>query len=94
MRAAVIHKYLSSLDELKISVDYPNPAATITPAPTNTNTNTNTTSKNRLGANQVLVDNYAAALNFFDALMCVGKYQLKPKTPFVLGSEFAGVGTY
>lgn len=32
----------------------------------------------------------AASLNFFDLLMLVGKYQMKPKLPFVIGSEGAG----
>lgn len=32
----------------------------------------------------------AAGVNFFDGLMARGKYQIKPKHPFVLGAEFAG----
>ncbi|MGL4231419.1 MAG: NADPH:quinone oxidoreductase family protein [Casimicrobium sp.] len=33
----------------------------------------------------------AASLNFPDALMCQGLYQVKPPLPFVPGAEFAGV---
>lgn len=33
----------------------------------------------------------AAGLNFFDVLMCRGKYQYRPAVPFVPGVEFAGV---
>ncbi|WWD17442.1 hypothetical protein CI109_101883 [Kwoniella shandongensis] len=40
---------------------------------------------------QVLVDVYAAGLNFFDILQSQGKYQTQPPLPFVLGSELAGV---
>ncbi|KAK4685609.1 NADPH:quinone reductase, partial [Tremellales sp. Uapishka_1] len=39
---------------------------------------------------QVLVDVYAAGLNFFDILQAQGKYQTQPPLPFVLGAEFAG----
>ena len=35
----------------------------------------------------------AAGCNFFDILMCQGKYQLKPPFPFVPGAEVAGVVT-
>ncbi|KAK7053299.1 hypothetical protein VNI00_003925 [Paramarasmius palmivorus] len=44
----------------------------------------------QVGPNEVLVDVYSAALNFFDILQTQGKYQTKPKLPFVLGAEFAG----
>ncbi|KAL1413593.1 hypothetical protein Q8F55_001368 [Vanrija albida] len=39
---------------------------------------------------QVLVDIYAAGLNFFDILQAQGKYQSQPPFPFVLGAEIAG----
>lgn len=41
-------------------------------------------------ADQVVVDIYSAALNFFDILQAQGKYQHKPALPFVYGTEFAG----
>src|SRR5258705_667706 len=43
------------------------------------------------GPGQVLVYGHAASLNYPDALMVQGKYQVKPPLPFVPGSEFAGV---
>ncbi|KAH7927154.1 NAD(P)-binding protein [Leucogyrophana mollusca] len=39
---------------------------------------------------EVIVEIYSAALNFFDILQVQGKYQVKPPFPFVLGAEFAG----
>jgi NADPH2:quinone reductase len=39
----------------------------------------------------VVVDVLAAGVNFVDGLICQGRYQLKPATPFVPGSEIAGV---
>ncbi|KAG8747168.1 Cytosolic Fe-S cluster assembly factor nar1 [Ceratobasidium sp. 414] len=42
-------------------------------------------------ADEVVVEVYAAALNFFDILQSQGKYQNQPPFPFVLGAEFAGV---
>ncbi|KAG0707335.1 hypothetical protein DFH29DRAFT_896909 [Suillus ampliporus] len=39
---------------------------------------------------QILVDVYSSALNFFDILQAQGKYQVKPPFPFTLGAEFAG----
>ncbi|KIJ18751.1 hypothetical protein PAXINDRAFT_161556 [Paxillus involutus ATCC 200175] len=39
---------------------------------------------------EVVVDIYSAALNFFDILQAQGKYQIKPPFPFTLGAEFAG----
>jgi NADPH2:quinone reductase len=39
----------------------------------------------------VVVDVAAAGVNFVDGLICQGRYQLKPPTPFVPGSEVAGV---
>jgi NADPH2:quinone reductase len=43
------------------------------------------------GPGQVLVDVRASALNFPDALMVQGLYQVKPAVPFVPGLEAAGV---
>jgi NADPH2:quinone reductase len=43
------------------------------------------------GEGQVVVDVQAAGVNFVDGLMCQGRYQIKPTTPFVPGSEIAGV---
>ncbi|SEM91345.1 NADPH:quinone oxidoreductase family protein [Lihuaxuella thermophila] len=42
------------------------------------------------GAGEVLIKVEAAALNFFDILLCQGKYQQKPPIPFTLGSEISG----
>jgi NADPH2:quinone reductase len=38
----------------------------------------------------VVIDVAAAGVNFVDGLICQGRYQLKPPTPFVPGSEVAG----
>jgi NADPH2:quinone reductase len=43
------------------------------------------------GAGQVVVAIEAAALNFPDALIVQGLYQVKPALPFSPGAEFAGV---
>jgi NADPH2:quinone reductase len=43
------------------------------------------------GPGMVVIDVAAAGVNFVDGLICQGKYQLKPPTPFVPGSEVAGV---
>lgn len=43
------------------------------------------------GPRQILIDIKAAALNFPDALMVQGLYQVKPPLPFSPGAEFAGV---
>ena len=43
------------------------------------------------GSGQVVVDVKAAGLNFPDLLLIAGKYQMKPDTPFVPGSECSGV---
>lgn len=43
------------------------------------------------GPGQVVVQAYAASLNFPDVLMCQGKYQVKPPLPFSPGAEVAGV---
>ncbi len=42
------------------------------------------------GEGQVVVDVRAAGVNFVDGLICQGRYQIKPDTPFVPGSEIAG----
>lgn len=47
----------------------------------------------RPGPKQVLIDIKAASLNFPDALMVQGLYQVKPPLPFVPGAEYAGVIT-
>ena len=43
------------------------------------------------GATQVRIDVKAAGLNYPDALMVQGLYQVRPALPFVPGLEFAGV---
>jgi NADPH2:quinone reductase len=43
------------------------------------------------GPGQVVVDVKAAGVNFPDALMVQGKYQVKPPLPFSPGSELAGL---
>jgi NADPH2:quinone reductase len=42
------------------------------------------------GEGQVVVQVQAAGVNYVDGLMCQGRYQIKPATPFVPGSELAG----
>ena len=42
------------------------------------------------GQGQVVVDIRSAGVNFVDGLICQGRYQIKPPTPFVPGSEIAG----
>lgn len=42
---------------------------------------------------EVLIRVEAAALNFFDILLCQGKYQEKPSLPFTPGAEIAGTIT-
>lgn len=44
-----------------------------------------------LSKGHVRVDVHASATNFFDLLMLVGQYQLKPKLPSGLGSEASGI---
>ncbi|MBM4763546.1 NADPH:quinone oxidoreductase family protein [Bacillus sp. B15-48] len=39
---------------------------------------------------EVTIKVEAAALNFFDILLCQGKYQEKPPLPFTFGSEISG----
>ncbi len=43
------------------------------------------------GAGEILVDVHAAAVNFMDCLLVSGKYQLRPQTPFVPGTDAAGI---
>lgn len=40
---------------------------------------------------EVLIQVKAVSLNFFDILLCQGKYQEKPSLPFSLGSEISGI---
>lgn len=42
------------------------------------------------GPGEVVVEVEAAALNFFDILLCQGKYQERPPLPFTPGAEVAG----
>jgi NADPH2:quinone reductase len=42
-------------------------------------------------AGQILVAVHAAAVNFMDCLMVAGKYQLRPQTPFVPGTDATGI---
>ena len=42
------------------------------------------------GPGEVLVDVHASAVSFMDTLMVAGKYQMRPKLPFVPGSDAAG----
>jgi NADPH2:quinone reductase len=43
------------------------------------------------GPGEVLIDVQAASINYPDALMVQGLYQVKPPLPFTPGAEFAGV---
>lgn len=43
------------------------------------------------GIGQVVVDVYAASLNFPDTLQIQGKYQFQPPMPFIPGSEVGGI---
>ncbi len=42
------------------------------------------------GEGQVVIDVKAAGVNFVDGLLCQGRYQIKPATPFVPGGEVSG----
>jgi len=42
------------------------------------------------GPDEVVIDVRAAGVNYVDGLICQGRYQIKPQTPFVPGSEIAG----
>lgn len=43
------------------------------------------------GANEVVIAVEAASINFADALMVQGRYQVKPPLPFCPGTEIAGI---
>jgi NADPH2:quinone reductase len=43
------------------------------------------------GPGQVLIDVKAASVNYPDALMVQGKYQVRPQLPFAAGGELAGI---
>src|SRR4028119_827140 len=43
------------------------------------------------GPGEVVVEVKAAALNFFDTLLCRGEYQERPELPFTPGGEATGV---
>ena len=42
------------------------------------------------GPDEAIIDVRAAGVNYVDGLICQGRYQIKPPTPFVPGSEIAG----
>ena len=42
------------------------------------------------GPDEVVIDVRAAGVNYVDGLICQGRYQIQPPTPFVPGSEIAG----
>ena len=42
------------------------------------------------GPGEVVVEVEAAALNFFDILLCRGEYQERPELPFTPGGEVSG----
>jgi NADPH2:quinone reductase len=42
---------------------------------------------------QILVEVHAASVSFMDCLMVAGKYQMRPPTPFVPGTDAAGIVT-
>ncbi|HEX7355607.1 MAG TPA: NADPH:quinone oxidoreductase family protein [Mycobacteriales bacterium] len=43
------------------------------------------------GPDQVVIDVAAAGVNYVDGLICQGRYQIKPPTPYTPGSEVAGL---
>jgi NADPH2:quinone reductase len=43
------------------------------------------------GPGEILVEVHAASVSFMDALMVSGRYQMRPETPFVSGSDAVGV---
>lgn len=47
--------------------------------------------KPTIAEGEVLIKVEASALNFFDILLCQGKYQEKPPIPFTPGAEISGV---
>ena len=44
-----------------------------------------------LSAGKVLIDLHAASVSFMDCLLVSGQYQMKPPTPFVPGTDGAGI---
>ena len=42
-------------------------------------------------SDEILVDVHAASVSFMDQLLVSGRYQMRPSTPFVPGTEAAGV---
>ncbi len=42
-------------------------------------------------SNEILVDVHAASVCFMDQLLVSGLYQMRPPTPFVPGTEAAGI---
>src|SRR5262245_2550494 len=42
-------------------------------------------------ADEVLIDVHAASVSFMDYLLVSGRYQMRPPTPFVPGTEGAGI---
>jgi NADPH2:quinone reductase len=42
-------------------------------------------------ADEILIDVHAASVSFMDCLLVSGRYQMRPPTPFVPGTEAAGV---
>src|SRR3954452_2129107 len=44
----------------------------------------------RTESGEVVIEVQAAALNFFDVLLCRGEYQERPELPFTPGGEISG----
>jgi NADPH:quinone reductase len=42
-------------------------------------------------SDEILIDVHAASVSFMDHLLVSGRYQMRPSTPFVPGTEAAGV---
>ena len=42
-------------------------------------------------SDEILIDVHAASVSFMDQLLVSGRYQMRPSTPFVPGTEAAGV---
>src|SRR4030095_10348256 len=49
------------------------------------------TSEPRPGPDEVLIDVHAASVSYMDYLMFCGRYQMRPKLPYVPGTDAAGV---
>jgi NADPH:quinone reductase len=45
----------------------------------------------RPGRGEILVEVHAASISFMDCLLVSGKYQMRPATPFVPGTDAAGI---